>query len=212
MTSEEIAGRILAEAEKRRAEAPGGGLKMLVALEGRCAAGKSTVAELLRERTGCGIVHMDHFYLRPEQRSRERYEEPGGNVDHERFVEEVLPGLKTGKEFSYRMFDCSVMELGESVSVPESPLTVVEGSYTCHPRLRELYDLRVFLDIEPEEQLRRIQSRNGEERTELFKSRWIPMEELYFTSCGVRECCDLILKAGGSGASGRYRNSPFGIT
>ena len=59
---------------------------LIVALDGRCASGKTTLAALLQQRTGCSVVHMDHFFLRPEQRTRERLEQPGGNVDYERFL------------------------------------------------------------------------------------------------------------------------------
>ena len=59
---------------------------LIVALDGRCASGKTTLAALLQQQTGCSVVHMDHFFLRPEQRTRERLEQPGGNVDYERFL------------------------------------------------------------------------------------------------------------------------------
>ena len=34
---------------------------------------------------------MDDFYLQEYQRTQERYNEPGGNVDRERFKKEVGP-------------------------------------------------------------------------------------------------------------------------
>ena len=79
---------------------------LIVALDGRCASGKTTLAALLQQRTGCSVVHMDHFFLRPEQRTRERLEQPGGNVDYERFLAEVLEPLRAGKDCSYRPYDC----------------------------------------------------------------------------------------------------------
>ena len=39
----------------------------------------------------CHIFHMDDFYLQKYQRTQERYNEPGGNVDRERFKKEVGP-------------------------------------------------------------------------------------------------------------------------
>lgn len=81
---------------------PQGRQPLIVALDGRCASGKTTLAALLLQRTGCSVVHMDHFFLRPEQRTRERLEQPGGNVDYERFLAEVLEPLRAGKDCSYR--------------------------------------------------------------------------------------------------------------
>lgn len=36
---------------------------LIVALDGRCASGKTTLAALLQQQTGCSVVHMDHFFL-----------------------------------------------------------------------------------------------------------------------------------------------------
>lgn len=69
----------------------------LIAIDGRCAAGKTTFAEKLSSIMECSVIHMDHFFLRPEQRTKERLAQAGGNVDRERFMEEVLKPLKAGK-------------------------------------------------------------------------------------------------------------------
>ena len=55
---------------------------VLVAIDGRCGSGKSTLAAALAERMPVNVFHMDDFYLRPEQRTEERFREPGGNVDY----------------------------------------------------------------------------------------------------------------------------------
>ena len=47
--------------------------RVIVALDGRCASGKTTLAAELAKRYGWSVVHMDHFFLRPEQRTLERY-------------------------------------------------------------------------------------------------------------------------------------------
>ena len=41
------------------------------------------------------------------------------------------------------------------MTVEPGTLVLVEGSYSCHPELWEHYARRVFLSVEPEEQLRR---------------------------------------------------------
>ena len=166
----------------------------LVAIDGRCAAGKTTLARGLQEEIDCHVIHMDDFFLRPEQRTKERLLEPGGNVDYERVKEEVLLPLSRGRTFSYRPFDCRRMALSSPITVKPKGVTVVEGSYSCHPELWDFYDMRVFLNVEPEEQLRRIMQRNGEEAAAIFRERWIPLEERYFTACRIRERCDFLLK------------------
>ena len=59
---------------------------VLIAIDGRCASGKTTLAALLQQAIGCNVVHMDHFFLQPHQRSSQRYAQPGENIDHERFL------------------------------------------------------------------------------------------------------------------------------
>jgi len=166
--------------------------RVVVAIDGRCAAGKTTLAAVLRERFGGTVFHMDDFYLRPEQRTPDRYAEPGGNVDRERFFEEVLLPLREGRAVSYRPFDCGAMRLGEPVCAAPAGLCVVEGSYSLHPALAGEYDLSVFLCVSPEEQRRRILTRDPA-RAEQFFARWIPLEERYFESCRPEERADFVL-------------------
>ena len=61
-----------------------------IAIDGRCGSGKTTLANKLKAYFDCHIFHMDDFYLQEYQRTQERYNEPGGNVDRERFKKEVL--------------------------------------------------------------------------------------------------------------------------
>ena len=168
--------------------------RVIVAIDGRCASGKTTLASILDARFDCNIFHMDDFFLRPEQRSEARLQTAGENVDHERFLSEVLIPLSKGEAFSYRPFDCKTQSLLPPVSVEPKRLSVVEGSYACHPALFDYYDLRVFSDVEPEEQIRRITERNGKEGAERFRSLWIPLEERYFEFYDVENKCHIILK------------------
>ena len=170
------------------------GEKLLVALDGRCAAGKTTLAERLAARYGWGLVHMDHFFLRPEQRTPQRYQTPGENVDHERFLEEVMLPLRAGKAAVYRPFCCQTQRLGDPVRVEPGAVTLIEGSYSCHRSLWKYYDLHVFLTLEPSLQLERIRKRNGPEGLLAFQERWIPLEEAYFAGAGLEERCEYQLE------------------
>lgn len=83
--------------------------------------------------------------------------------------------------------------MGEERKVSGNGLLVVEGAYSCHPKLGDYMTLRVFSDVESEEQLRRIGVRDGEQALETFKQCWIPMEENYFKAYGIREQADIVL-------------------
>ena len=188
MTMENILKTLIAKAEAIRAEKG----SCLLAIDGRCGSGKSTLAAGLAEQLHSPVIAMDDFFLRPEQRTPERYAEPGGNVDRERFLQDVLIPLHEGHDATYRVFDCQILALTDTVNVPRNQIVVIEGSYSCHPELRPYYDLTVFLDIDPQEQIERIRRRNGEERLEAFRTRWIPLEELYFREMDVEHHCDLV--------------------
>ncbi len=161
--------------------------QVTAAVDGRCGAGKSTLGALLQKVYDCNLIHMDHFFLRPGQRTAKRLGEAGGNVDYERFRDEVLDHLRDPEGFSYQIYDCSRMELGERKFMPCKRLNIIEGSYSQHPYFGNVYDLRFFCEIEPEEQLRRIEKRNGPDMRKRFEREWIPMENRYFESFGIRE-------------------------
>lgn len=168
--------------------------RVIVAIDGRCGSGKTTLAARLQKDLHCAVYHMDEFFPRPEQRTEARLSQPGGNVDHERFLEEVLLPLQIAQDITYCPFVCSRQQLGEPVTVEANRLTIVEGSYACHPALWEHYDLRVFLTIDPEEQLRRIEARSGPEKARQFRDRWIPFEERYFHAFDIQARCDMCIE------------------
>lgn len=176
-----------------RGETEEDGTVRVIAIDGRCASGKTTMAGLLSEITGAGVVHMDDFFLPMELRTKERLSEPGGNVHYERFQAEVLPWLGEREGFSYQCFDCRRMELGEKRTVKNTFFRIVEGAYSCHPVFGRYADLQIFSDVEPAKQLTRIRKRDGEAALSVFRERWIPMEERYFAAYGVRESADLVV-------------------
>lgn len=168
--------------------------RVLVALEGGSASGKTTLAALLERIYGCTVFHMDDFFLRPEQRTPERLAEPGGNVDRERAAQEILLPLTERRPVSFRRYDCQTRTLLPPVTVEPERLVVVEGAYSMHPELAEHYDLSVFLHIAPQLQRERILKRNGPEMAERFFNTWIPMEHIYFETMDTAHRCDLILE------------------
>lgn len=165
----------------------------VVAIDGPCASGKTTLAERLAAVTGAGIVHMDDFFLPEELRTKARLEEPGGNIHYERFLEEVSLHLKRGEDFSYRCFDCSTMTFAKERSVSSREMVIVEGSYSSHPKFRNYADIRIYIDVDPEVQLKRILKRDGEQALEVFKERWIPMEEIYLKAYSIRAHADIVM-------------------
>lgn len=170
---------------------------VFVAIDGPCTSGKTTLATVLQRHFGGNVLHMDDFFLRPEQRTPERFAEPGGNVDRERFEDEVLAPLAAGKIAQYRPWDCHTGDFAASHNVEPARLTIVEGSYSMHPALRGYYDLMICLTIDSGEQLRRLEARNPR-MLQRFIDEWIPLENRYFASTETRTAADMIVDTAAS--------------
>ena len=165
----------------------------VIALDGKAASGKTTLAKYLALILDADVIHMDDFFLPLALRSKKRLSEPGGNVHYERFKTEVLPFLRQKKSFSYQRCDCSRMQLGAKRNISASRWRIVEGAYSQHPEFGKYADLKVFFDIAPAAQIARIRKRNGERKAKVFSTRWIPMEEKYISTFNIKKQADVII-------------------
>ena len=168
--------------------------RILVAIDGNCSAGKSTLGREIAELLDANLFHMDDFYLTPELRTKTRMLEVGGNVDYMRFRVDIIEKVNKGKPFEFKRFNCKIQDFSQPKHVLPKRVNIIEGAYSLHPTLIEFYDLKIFLEISPEIQEKRILKRNGPIMFERFKSLWIPLENLYFEALGIKEKCDLTLK------------------
>lgn len=169
-------------------------LHVIVAIDGPCASGKTTLAALLARLYDADTLHMDDYFLRPQQRTQERLARPGGNVDYERFLADALTPLSEGRPYFAQRYDCgSQTLLAGEVRTPRS-VSIVEGSYSLHPALADRYTLRVLLQIDAKAQRARILRRNGAQMLERFASLWIPLENTYFAATDAAYRCDLLLR------------------
>lgn len=167
----------------------------LVAIDGRCGSGKTALAQLLAERGNCTVLHMDDYYLPPDSRSPGWERTPGGNMDFARLRREALDPARRGEPLRVRPYRCREGRFGPEETIFPGKLTVVEGSYACHPALGR-YDLRIFLTCGKSAQEQRLRRREGS-RFDAFRETWIPLEEAYFAAFDVEASCDLRLDTTG---------------
>lgn len=192
-------GENTGDCQKRDLEHNQNSQQLLIAIDGPCASGKTTLGQIISELYDCNVFHMDDFFLRPEQRTRERMAETGGNVDYERFRQEVLDHIADPGGLTYQVYDCGIQKLAQTVYAPRKRINVVEGSYSQHPYFGDCYDLRIFLQVEKKQQLERIRKRNGEEMLSRFREEWIPKEWAYFNRYGIAEKSLCLNPVGSSG-------------
>ncbi|MDR0943902.1 MAG: ECF transporter S component [Ruminococcus sp.] len=154
----------------------------VIVIDGRCGAGKTTLAAMLSLCYDCEIIPMDSFF--PQEKT------DGINIDITRFKSDVLEKIRLGKPFEYQPYSCSTGQFESPVSVNPGKLIIIEGSYSLYPGFVEYYDLKIFMTVKSDEQLKRIRLRDPES-AEAFKKRWIPLEEEYFREYAIEDSADL---------------------
>ncbi len=166
---------------------------IMIAIDGKCASGKTTLAYYLQSIYACNLYHMDDFFLREEQKSEERVNEIGGNIDYERFKTEVIDKLLKKQDVIYKKYNCMEKEFEElTQKMKHKRLNIIEGSYSLHPYFGNIYDLKIFMNIEDLRQIDLIRKRNGEEKLERFINEWIPKENAYFDKFVEMKDCVIV--------------------
>ena len=181
--------------------------RILLVIDGRCGAGKTTLASRISEKLTCNVFHMDDFYLPAAEQTDERMKEPGGNISFGRFLSEIIMPIENGADIAYRPFVCCIQDYEDTQIMPARNINIIEGTYSCHPKLRGAYErlcgteddigsmrlIRIFLDIDCRKQIERLRTRVGEQRLKMCEDKWIPREEEYFKLGSVREYCKNVI-------------------
>ena len=163
----------------------------VISIDGPCASGKTTIGKLLSSFLECPCIHMDDYFLQAYQRTPQRQEEPGGNIDYERFHQEINEAWNQKEPIHMRSYDCSSQKLRKEVILEESPILIIEGSYAHHPFLDDMNAFKIFMDIDPASQIERLQKRSLD-RLDDFVQKWIPMETKYFEAFSIKEKSDYV--------------------
>ena len=166
---------------------------LVLALDGRCGSGKTTLANgLSAQLPGCTLLRTDDFYLPPARRSPDWAHTPCANMDLTRLRDEALRPAYEGQPVQYLAYSCREGAYLPARELAAQPLVILEGSYSHHPLLTGYETLRVFLTCAKEEQTRRLQAREGE-RYVNFAARWVPLEEGYFAQYHIAETADFVV-------------------
>lgn len=167
--------------------------KSIIAIDGRCSSGKTTLATYLAMAIDAQVIHMDDFFLPFNMRTSQRESEIGGNIHYERFRKEVISKLCSNRPFIYQIYNCSKETYSNSNIYDPNKTIIIEGSYSSHPKFAKYYDYLIFTSISKKEQLSRIINRNGIEMLQIFKKEWIPKEEAYFKNEKIKEKADYLI-------------------
>ena len=165
--------------------------KIVVGIDGCSCAGKTKLADEIKQRFECNVFHTDDFFLTEEQRA-EKKEKGFANFDVGRFRSQVLNNLEGDMAFDYDKYNCKTGLYTKIVVCEQKQLNVIEGTYCLCDELGAEYDLKIFLDIDRDLQRERLEQREQPESLKMFVEKWLPLEENYFEAQKPKEKADIV--------------------
>ncbi|MDQ6716677.1 MAG: hypothetical protein M3Z83_11265 [Actinomycetota bacterium] len=161
---------------------PACGPVTVVAVDGPSGSGKTRLSLALGSRLDAPVLHLDDLY-------------PGWDglaVTPSLVTEQVLAPLASGEPAAYRRWDWVEDRWAETVSVPPTPLLVLDG---CGSSVRPAGDraaVRVWVEAERGVRFRRGIARDGDGYRPHWE-RWARQEEVLFVADRTRERADLVI-------------------
>ncbi len=145
---------------------------LIIGIAGGTGSGKTTVVRNIMERLPkdeVAVLPQDSYYkdsshLPLEERLEINFDHPD-SIEFSLLVKH-LKELKEGKTIQqpiYSYLTCTRAQ--ETIPISPCPVVIVEGILVlCDPELRELMDLKVFVDADPDDRLIRVINRDIVER------------------------------------------------
>jgi len=164
--------------------------RVVIAIDGMAASGKSTLAEELRDHYDATVFHMDDYFLPLAKKTKKRLAMIGGNVNFELMRDEIHEKIKEDK-IEHSKFNCKNNKLSK-VDVELKQLVIVEGVYSFREELISYYDFLIYVEVDKEVQLDRLRNRDNK-LFEKFVNEWLPLERKYFAT-NIKAKADVILK------------------
>ena len=151
---------------------------LIIGLGGGSGSGKTTIARSIVDAIGpdsVALIQHDAYYhdqtdLPMEERVKVNYDHPDSFETS--LLVEHLRGLRAGQAIERPIYDFTVYNrLRETVRVEPKPAVIVEGILVLYePELRELMDLKIYVDTDPDLRIMRRLERDLKERGRSFDS------------------------------------------
>lgn len=177
----------------------------IIGITGASGSGKTTLAQRLLEHFGeqVELISLDSYYkdfshLPFEKRAAMNFDAP--DIHDHALLESDLRALLRGEDIPRREYDFVNHCRAEAKGVIHPhPILIVEGIHVfARPEVRELCDLRVFAELDPDMAILRRVKRDMEERgrdldgiTLQYLRTVKPMYERYIRN--YKECADIVV-------------------
>lgn len=181
---------------------------IVIGVAGGSGSGKSTFTNRIKEYFGDDVVvlYHDNYYRRQdgvpfEQRVTVNYDHPD-SLETELLVEH-LKQLKEGKSIECPVYDYTQHNRSsEVIRIDSKPVILVEGILLlADPRVRDLLDIKVYVEADADERILRRISRDVEERgrdlngiIKQYLTTVKPMHYLYVEP--TRSKADIVINSG----------------
>ena len=184
---------------------------LIIGIAGGTGSGKTTVVQKIIESLPAGEVvllpqdsyYKDSSHVPVEERQNINFDHP--DAFDWNLLSEQVAALRRGESIeqpTYSYLTCT--RQAETIHMEPREVVIIEGILAlCDPLLRNMMDLKVFVDTDPDERLIRVIQRDMQERgrtAEAVMERYIrvlkPMHEQFIEPC--KRYADLIVPEGGS--------------
>lgn len=184
---------------------------LVIGIAGGTGSGKTTVVNKIISSLPKGevaVLPQDNYYkdsshIPPEERSKINFDEPA-SIEWSLLVEQ-LAALKNGEAIqmpTYSYLTCTRQK--ETIEVKPVDVVIVEGILVLtDPCLRQMMDVRVFVDADPDDRLIRVIARDCVERGRTpmmvinrYQEVLKPMHQLYIEPS--KRFADIIVPQGGN--------------
>ena len=182
----------------------------IIGIAGGTGSGKTTVVRKILEALPCNevaLIPQDSYYndtslLSMEERRQINFDHPDA-FDWPLLIQQV-EDLRQGKAIEQPTYSFLISNrLEETIHVEPCEVIVIEGIMALwNPRLRNLMDLKIFVDADPDERLIRVMRRDTEERgrtPQMVIDRYLqvlkPMHQEFIEP--TKRFADLIIPQGG---------------
>ena len=167
--------------------------EVMIAIDGDAASGKTTLSKRIKSLFEANLFHIDDFFQKPTVDPSDPHSKFGSNIDFNRLIDQVITPIKNKDKISYQAMDHQTHQLMSPSIIKYKPVNIIEGSFSMHPKLIDVYDYKIFLTIGRYKQKMRIIHRNGFSSWMKFKRRWIPNEKRYFNGLRIKEQANDVL-------------------